>query len=256
MPRIPHLAFLLLAVTTPVAADPVPDKAMLQHAGGWYSNNVRGQFLDCPATCTAQTNTQAEGELSAAPRTENVYVCKSAYTRRYFAEANKTPGWLYGNQFDERVQCYSVDTKGTVRRDKRFRCLCVSPRSADQGDEKGGVGACSGADLVIASIAPPTWDAGNSRTVIQATIKNIGDAPASPSQVRVVDPTTNQRSGAPYNDVTDTPTLAAGASTVVRFHLPYWIYNPDVTLEFAADYKHAVGECNENNNAKTFEGVG
>ncbi len=40
------------------------------------------------------------------------------------------------------------------------------------------------------------------------------------------------------------------------FHLPYWVYNPDVTLEVTADYKGYVDECEEDNNVKVFEGMG
>ncbi len=73
---------------------------------------------------------------------------------------------------------------------------------------------------------------------------------------RVIDPTTPQPTGAPYNDVVQTPALPPGASVTVTFHLPYWVYNPDVTLEVTADYKNEIQECNENNNVKDVQGIG
>ena len=109
-------------------------------------------------------------------------------------------------------------------------------------------------DLVVESIDRPTWDGTNS--VIQATIRNIGNASAESTLARVIDPTTLQPTGAPYNAVSSTPALAPGASATVTFYLPYWVYNPDVTLEVTADYKNQLSECNEENNLLVFEGVG
>jgi hypothetical protein len=109
-------------------------------------------------------------------------------------------------------------------------------------------------DLVVESIDRPTWDGTNS--VIRATIRNIGNASAVSTSARVIDPTTFQPTGAPYNAVSSTPALAPGASATVTFYLPYWVYNPDVTLEVTADYKNQLSECNEENNLLVFEGVG
>lgn len=111
-------------------------------------------------------------------------------------------------------------------------------------------------DLIVETIERPTWDGTNHRSVIRATIKNVGSAPAAASLARVVDPTTPQSTGAPYNAVADTPALAPGASAAVTFYLPYWVYNPDVTLEVTADYKDTLTECDESNNRKTFSGIG
>ncbi|MCH8840212.1 MAG: endonuclease [Planctomycetes bacterium] len=47
-----------------------------------------------------------------------------------------------------------------------------------------------------------------------------------------------------------------GATVTVIFRLPYWVYNPDATLEVTADYKGTVRECNEKNNTKTFKDRG
>ena len=116
------------------------------------------------------------------------------------------------------------------------------------------IGGCP--DLVVDKIDQPLWDAANHRSVIHATIKNIGTAVAGPTLARVIDPTTPQPTGAPYNDVANTPTLAPGASITVTFYLPYWVYNPDVTLEVTADYKNQLSECKEDNNVKVFKGIG
>ncbi len=112
-------------------------------------------------------------------------------------------------------------------------------------------------DLIVERIEKPIWDNANKRSVIRAVIKNIGNADAGPTLARVIDPTTHQDTGAPYNDVAMTPGLPAGGGTVtITFYLPYWVYNPDVTLEVTADYKNELPECNENNNQKIFEGIG
>jgi hypothetical protein len=111
-------------------------------------------------------------------------------------------------------------------------------------------------DLVVVSIEKPTWDESNKRTVIRAVIKNIGTASAGPTIARVIDPSTHQPTGAPYNAIADTPALAPGASVTVVFYLPYWVYNPDASLEVTADYKDMVQECNENNNTRVFSDIG
>ncbi len=117
-----------------------------------------------------------------------------------------------------------------------------------------GTGSCP--DLVVTAIADPEWDGVNHQSIIRATIKNIGDAPAEKSYARVIDPSTPQPTGAPYNDVVETPALAPGKEATVEFHLPYWVYNPDATLEVTADYKGMVKECREDNNMMKFDEIG
>ena len=119
---------------------------------------------------------------------------------------------------------------------------------------RSGSGGCP--DLIVERVDRPEWDGVNRRSMIAATIKNVGDAAAAPTLARVVDPTTPQPSGAPYNDVVNTPALAPGDSAPVVFHLPYWVYNPDATLEIAADYKNILPECREDNNQEVFEELG
>jgi hypothetical protein len=111
-------------------------------------------------------------------------------------------------------------------------------------------------DLVVDIISHPIWDGTNQRSVITATIRNAGTADAPPSLARLEDPTTPQTGGAPQNAVANTPALAAGQSTTVTFYLPYWVYNPDVTLTVTADYKNQISECRETNNRAVFADVG
>jgi len=116
------------------------------------------------------------------------------------------------------------------------------------------LGGCP--DLVVESIEKPIWDGANHRSVIRATIKNIGNASAGSTLARVIDPTTPQPTGAPYNSVSPTPALGPGDSATITFYLPYWVYNPDVTLEVTADYKNQLPECSNQNNVKVFEDIG
>jgi hypothetical protein len=111
-------------------------------------------------------------------------------------------------------------------------------------------------DLVVDSILTPVWDAANHRSVITASISNIGNAPAGASLARVVDPSTTDTSGVPFNAIAPTPPLAPGASATVVFYLPYWVFNPDAALDVTADYKGMVTECREDNNTKSFSGIG
>lgn len=111
-------------------------------------------------------------------------------------------------------------------------------------------------DLIVEKIEKPIWDSVNKRSIIHAVIKNIGNVTAGQTLARVIDPSTLQGTGAPYNDVVMTSVLLPGDTVTVTFYLPYWVYNPDVTLEVTADYKNVLPECNEDNNQKTFEGIG
>jgi hypothetical protein len=65
-----------------------------------------------------------------------------------------------------------------------------------------------------------------------------------------------QPTGTPYNAIANTPPLAPGAAATVVLYLPYWVFNPDATLEVTADYKDYFVECHEDNNTKNFSGVG
>ena len=111
-------------------------------------------------------------------------------------------------------------------------------------------------DLIVKKIHAFTWDHANHRTVIKVTVKNIGFAKAGLSYLRIMDKSTLQSTGAPYNAVAAVPALNAGASFTATLYLPYWIFNPDASLEAEADYKGMVKEIKENNNKKSFYGIG
>ena len=113
---------------------------------------------------------------------------------------------------------------------------------------------CELPDLVVDTIMRPTFVNGGSR--IEAIIRNVGPGAAGASIARVIDPSTLQSGGAPYNAIAPTPPLAPGASATVVFTLPYWVFNPDAVLEVTADYKGDVAECREDNNMKRFEARG
>ena len=112
---------------------------------------------------------------------------------------------------------------------------------------------CEQPDLVVSNIERPEYDNGS---IIHATIKNIGGSTAAESIARLIDPSTPQETGAPYNSVANVPPLAAGDSYRVTFSLPYWIYNPDAEFNITADYKGMVKECREKNNNKEFFELG
>ncbi|MGH7539173.1 MAG: CARDB domain-containing protein [Gemmatimonadales bacterium] len=118
------------------------------------------------------------------------------------------------------------------------------------------LGAAGCPDLVVDSILRPEWDGANNRSVITAIIRNIGSAPSPATIARVIDPSTTGPTGAPQNAIAATPALVPGASASVVFYLPYWVFNPDATLEVTADYKNDVQECHEDNNTRSYSAIG
>ncbi|HEX8851052.1 MAG TPA: CARDB domain-containing protein [Gemmatimonadaceae bacterium] len=115
---------------------------------------------------------------------------------------------------------------------------------------------CTLPDLVVDSILRPTFVQATRGSRIDAIIRNLGPGAAAASTARLIDPSTFVSPGVPYSAVASTPPLAPGASATVTFSLPYWVFNPDASLEVTADYKNDVAECREDNNVKTFEAVG
>lgn len=111
-------------------------------------------------------------------------------------------------------------------------------------------------DLVVDSILRPAWDAANHRSIITTIIRNVGTAAAPASLARVIDPSTLQPTGAPHNAIANTPPLAPGAAATVVFYLPYWVFNPDATLEVTADYKDYFVECRDDNNTRSYSAAG
>ena len=112
------------------------------------------------------------------------------------------------------------------------------------------------ADLVVSAIGQPQWNDVTRRSVINATITNIGDAAAPSTFARLIDPSTFQNTGAPHNSVAATAPIPAGGQDTVTFMLPYWVFNPDAELEVTADYKGGLDECKEDNNVREFSGLG
>lgn len=115
-------------------------------------------------------------------------------------------------------------------------------------------GACDLPDLVVDSILRPTFVSPGTR--IEAVIRNLGPGFAAASDARLIDPSTFQSGTTPYSSTAATPALAAGASATVVFTLPYWVFNPDASMEVTADYKGAVRECREDNNMKAYQAIG
>lgn len=234
---------ILLSVAAVVLADPIQDKSLNDYKAGWYPNFYKQKGpLTCPETCKIWVTGVAEREMSMAANSKVTHVCK--FSNRTLPNVTRSAGFLYGDQFDNTPVCHVTDMNGKARESKQYYCLCIAKKPS----------ACP--DLIVAEIQKPVWDSTNHRSVIKAVIKNIGGSAAGASIARVIDPSTPQSTGAPYNAIANTPALAAGASATVTFYLPYWVYNPDAELEVTADYKGMVNECDENNNIKTFKDQG
>jgi hypothetical protein len=235
---------VLLSVAAGASADPIQDSSLNDYKAGWYPNYYKEKGpLTCPQTCEIWIKGVAEQENSMAADSKMTQVCKIG-DRGQINKPVRGGRCLYGNQFDKTPACYVTDMNGKVQKSERYYCLCIAKTQSE----------CP--DLVVTEIKKPVWDNANSRSVITAVIKNIGGGAAGPSIARVIDPSTKQPTGAPYNAIANTPALAAGASATVVFYLPYWVYNPDASLEVTADYKNNVKECNENNNTKVFNDQG
>jgi hypothetical protein len=237
------VALVMLTVVGSVPANPIKDGTLDSYKAGWYPNLHKSKLLTCPETCKAWVGGVAEHEKSLAPKSELTFVCKIGERKELEKPVRDYPT-LFGNQFDKHPVCYAADNVGGVKKTEHYHCLCLADN------------ACTDPDLVVTKINKPQWDAANNRSIITAEIKNIGTSAAAASIARIVDPSTNQSTGAPYNAIANTPALAAGASVTVTFYLPYWVYNPDADLEVTADYKGMVKECDENNNTLKFHDLG
>ena len=107
-------------------------------------------------------------------------------------------------------------------------------------------------DLIVSRIDRPEYDPVKRASVIEVSFKNVGCAKSEACYGRLIDPSTLQPTGAPFNDVARVPALQPGETVTVTFTLPYWVFNPDAELETEVDYKKMVSECNENNNTKKY----
>lgn len=233
----------LLSVTGVVQADPIKDNLLDSYKAGWYPNSHQNRLMTCPQTCKVWVSGVAEHEKSMGVKSIETYVCKFG-DRREVVKPIRDEHFLYGNQFDKTPVCYTTDMSGKPKKSKQFYCMCITGTP------------CTDPDLVVTKIDKPQWDSVNKRSIITAEIKNIGSSGAAASIARIIDTSTVQSTGAPYNAIANTPALAAGASVTVTFYLPYWVYNPDADLEVTADYKGMVQECDENNNTRTFHELG
>lgn len=110
-------------------------------------------------------------------------------------------------------------------------------------------------DLIVEAIERPEWDSQNNRSVIRATIRNIGGVPAGPTVAQVVDLSPHAGALATKADA-PTSALAPGDTATVTFFLPYWVYDPNADLKVTADYKNEISECNEDNNVKELHDLG
>ncbi len=236
------VVLVLLLVAGIAQADPIKDSVLDNYKAGWYPNAYKNELMACPQACKRWVNGVAEHEKSMGVKSVETNVCKF-YDPKETEKPSRDQYFLYGNQFDNTPVCITTDTSGKLKSSRQFYCLCIAA-------------SCNGPDLVVTNIDKPQWDSVNKRSIITAEIKNIGNAGAGASIARVIDPSTLQTTGAPYNAIANTPALAAGASVSVTFYLPYWVYNPNADLEVTADYKGMVQECDENNNTKTFQGQG
>lgn len=116
--------------------------------------------------------------------------------------------------------------------------------------------ACDLPDLVVENILRPTFVSDPPGSEIEAVIRNLGRGTAPVTAARVIDTSTVVSPGVPQSAISSTPSLARGASASVKFFLPYGVFNPNVTLDVAADYNNSVAECREDNNTKHFEAIG
>lgn len=237
----------LLLSATAVQADPIQDNSQNDYKAGWFLNHYdRRGALTCPQTCKIRTKGFAEQEKNMMANTnKNTHVCKYS-SQRPTRFPVRPSNFIYGNQYDESPVCHVMDKRGRLLKSKNFYCLCIAKTQP----------TCREPDLVVTKINKPQWDGANHRSIITAEIRNVGFSDAAQSIARVIDPSTIQATGAPQNAIANTSALAVGASTTVKFYLPYWVYNPNAELEVTADYKGMVNECNENNNTKVFNDQG
>ncbi len=112
------------------------------------------------------------------------------------------------------------------------------------------------ADLIVEYIEKPIWEAANERSVIRASLRNVGDRSAGSSMTRLWDLNAPRHGNGKFTAASSLHPLAAGEAKVVTFNLPYWVYSPAAKLEVQADYEQTITECDEHNNAVVFEDPG
>ncbi|MBN2440132.1 MAG: hypothetical protein JXJ04_02260 [Spirochaetales bacterium] len=109
-------------------------------------------------------------------------------------------------------------------------------------------------DLIVESIDPDKYRKGDKEIIIEAVIKNIGNARAGKSVAYITDKTNKQPTGNLYDAMEDVPPLKPGESVTVTFTIRYkGKFKPKIAVKVEADFKKTVDECNENNNDKTYQ---
>lgn len=219
-------------------ADPIQDLSMQNYEAGWYPNYWQGQGpLTCRRACAIWVGAVTESEMTKemTDEFERTNMCKITRDPEIIEKPINDPlsHWLYGNQFDDKANCY-VGTPFGVFEDDHYMCLCV----------------CEKPDLIVSKIHDPVWDNGAGQSLIAVDITNVGQSTAAASFARLIDP------GTLANDVQATPALASGATVTIIFTLNYWVFDPDAVLEVTTDYKNTVDECDETNNTLVYSKQG
>jgi hypothetical protein len=236
---ISFLASLLTLIFAIISyADPIQDISMQNYNVGWYPNFYQGQGpLTCRSTCAIWVSATPESELTKemTEEFERTNVCKITRNPEIIEKPYDDPlaHWLYGNQFDDKANCYAGTPFGVIE-DDHYMCLCV----------------CDKPDLIVSKIHDPIWDSGSGQSLIAVDITNVGQMAATASFARLIDPDTLA------NDVQAIPALAVSGTITLIFTLNYWVFDPDAVLEVTADYKNIVEECDETNNTQVYKKQG
>lgn len=103
-------------------------------------------------------------------------------------------------------------------------------------------------DLIVSTIAEPTWNARAGTSVIAVVVKNKGQVLAENFRVQLKDGSTIRTAFV--------TAVGPSSSHTIYFTLPYWVYNPDADFTVHVDSTNRVRECSETNNVKEFFGLG
>ena len=108
---------------------------------------------------------------------------------------------------------------------------------------------CRTVDLIVTSIASPSWDPVVGRTILNVTIRNVG-AQATDQRIYV-----SFNDGRSQQAVITNP-LGGGEARSVTLTVPYWVYQPDANFRITVDPVRKIPECNEQNNFRDFRSIG
>ena len=101
-------------------------------------------------------------------------------------------------------------------------------------------------DLMLGALPRPQMN--GEGTTIYAEVRNVGGQASGSFVVRLVD------DGSPADEVT-VEGLEPGERKMVRFDLPYWVFNPTVDYHVSVDADKEVRECSERNNARAYNPI-